>query len=394
MRNIKISLCLIILFTFQSCNILNKGFSKDKAKISFDYTDDLIFVPVEIQGEKYNFLFDTGSYSVISENVIEEINGKTLISSNDSLKDASGQRKKVEQYNVQNINVGENLNLKEAPFLVSNLNDLSKNLCVQVDGVIGSNVMQVFPKWKIDYRNKEITVFNKKESDLLKEGIPVQLEDNGVLTMNLKIGNKNVIAGLDTGNNSSFSISKNKSDDLNINRRKLIESIGINQTTYYDSQKDTTYLGYFDSLKIGDIQVSNVKYEVGNTFKNLIGNKFLERFGSIIIDYKSQKIFFENQNSKPKVESQFGFSPYYFDGYVLVSKILKDSPATKAGIKLGDTIFSINKKKLYGISNEKWCEIRSELKEKDQEIEIRTISGDNKEEHLVKKYSPFLIIDK
>ena len=164
----------IILIVFFGCTTTkNKNEFRDKYMFSVElgnsnFTEnikfidslDLIIIPVEISGKSYNFLFDTGSVTMVSPSFRDNLIGinvedKTRIS------DAAGYKvnsdfsiiPKLSIGNIQFLNVG------------TNVTDLSifENRCISIDGIIGANLMRTC-FWKIDYDLKIISFSDSKDN--------------------------------------------------------------------------------------------------------------------------------------------------------------------------------------------------------------------------------------
>jgi S1-C subfamily serine protease len=74
-----------------------------------------------------------------------------------------------------------------------------------------------------------------------------------------------------------------------------------------------------------------------------IGEGFLHRF-NLIFDYSRQRIIFEKNGhyNDPDIENRGGLTLDAADGSGLVVAVVPSGPAAQAGIKVGDTILSLN----------------------------------------------------
>jgi predicted metalloprotease with PDZ domain len=72
----------------------------------------------------------------------------------------------------------------------------------------------------------------------------------------------------------------------------------------------------------------------------LIGNDLLRRF-NMIINYPHREIHLlpNGRFKEPFDYTYTGLGVYYVDGKIMVEDVIKDSPADKAGFKIGDEVF-------------------------------------------------------
>ena len=115
-------------------------------KLPFHYQNDLPFVEVKIKGKIYNFLFDSGAPTVISNAIFNELGLKSSFESEvgDSQKSVQKQIFTV----LPELSLG-NIVFKNISAVVVDL--ISPEFkCLQVDGILGSNQMALL-YWKLNY---------------------------------------------------------------------------------------------------------------------------------------------------------------------------------------------------------------------------------------------------
>jgi len=74
----------------------------------------------------------------------------------------------------------------------------------------------------------------------------------------------------------------------------------------------------------------------------LVGNDILRRF-NIVFNYPQREIHLQpNSHFNDQFDYAYtGIGMYYIDGKIMVVDVIKDSPAEKAGFKVGDEIVSV-----------------------------------------------------
>ena len=96
----------------------------------------------------------------------------------------------------------------------------------------------------------------------------------------------------------------------------------------------------------------------GNSFTS-VGNAFFEKY-ILTIDWNSQIVYLQpTKKSQSTAFKSYGFSYSYKpqEQILYVSFLYKNSPATRAGLKIGDQICTINGTDLTRVSEQKYCRI-------------------------------------
>ncbi|MET3535066.1 retropepsin-like aspartic protease [Chryseobacterium limigenitum] len=154
----KISQLFLILFTIlisaQGKRFFEEGEVQLKnpvEKINLTYASDLPFVKVNINGKTYNFLFDSGAPTVISNAIYSELNLEKKHKS--KVKDS--QKNKQEQIFTQLPEMlVDNVMFKNIGVVVMDFNS-SELGCFKIDGILGANQMaKLF--WRINYSENSI----------------------------------------------------------------------------------------------------------------------------------------------------------------------------------------------------------------------------------------------
>ena len=122
-------------------------------KIPFDdYDLSQIFITVLIQGKPYLFLYDTGAITIISDEIREALNLDLLYQN--KMVDASNITHKETFYKLDDLTIGTT-KFKNIGVASQNLDKFSQKMCLQIDGILGSNIIRTL-NWKIDYKNKQL----------------------------------------------------------------------------------------------------------------------------------------------------------------------------------------------------------------------------------------------
>lgn len=318
-------------------------------KLPFHYQNDLPFIEVKIKGKIYNFLFDSGAPTVISNAIYNELGLKSSFESEvgDSQKSVQKQIFTV----LPELSLG-NITFKNISAVVVDLTS-PEFKCLQIDGIIGSNQMALL-YWKINYLENSMLASKDLQSlinDDTFSKIPFKSNKQKTPFIKSKIENKDISMELDTGssgklqiNSSEFAIEKNVSKD-----RYLISS-GINSIGLYGpaNVKDE-YTFKINKFSLAELEFENKIFETGDL--NLIGNKFLKDY-EFILDWNKNNLYLKPIQQSETGYKSFGFSYRFIENKAVISSIIKEK---NIPLEMYDEILSINGVSLENLDNEQSC---------------------------------------
>ncbi|MDX2172697.1 MAG: PDZ domain-containing protein [Bacteroidota bacterium] len=342
-KTVYYSLCLLIYF-ITSCNF-HQG---KKNKVSFDY-NGLIYIKCKINDSiEGNFIFDTGAYGLFLDstfNVSRGLSNTILWFNPDSI------RKSNLRFKFDTITY--------SPEIISTY-DFKKIFGKDCDGVVGWDLF----KNKILEINYNDSCINFIDSNYILHNdsfnkIPMVLKNQFFYVNTAVIPYKNIMINgewlFDTGYMGSLLLTnkitdKYKIDSLNFEKFRASESF-LDVTNY--KSKGGIFRG--KSIKLGKFLLTDplIEYSIGRkvlfdsaSYLGLMGNRTFEKF-KMIIDFKYHNLYLKESscyNEKSKFKT-FGFGfidrTDICEGYIITS-VLVDFEAAKAGIKSGDIITHIN----------------------------------------------------
>ncbi len=275
-----VGITVLILFT---ANALSHGPVKGSNKtyyteFKFEYINDKIIIPIEIEENTYRFVFDTGAPSVISNKLLQKItvtDKKTL-----DLKAANNSSFSLELVTVPEIKIG-GVPFKNTTSLVDDKMIGSLVDCLAVDGSIGSSILeksiiQILPRRnliRLTNKRKKLPLDKKNATKLTLSGSQSQplfwLEVQGDSNVKDQVF-------FDTGMHGLYNISNRnlgkieqvsfiKSDDS-----KLIPKISLVQATF-----------------------KNAPVISSNTETSRIGTDLL-KYGNVTLNFKNKKFYFDS----------------------------------------------------------------------------------------------------
>lgn len=345
----------------KSGEIISKEFKKE---IKFEYKHHYIILNVKLNDnpKEYRFILDTGAFSMISDEIVNELKLKPVV--NFMAEGTSRTEVLIPFFKIEKIDI-DGITFKDIGVGIIDVTGIYKTSCLKVDGIIGSNLLRHCIS-KIDYKDNTLTITDRAESIPLPKGgyylhfrkstlegfAPVfTCMINGEIYESIK---------LDTGYSGVISIPLSIFNRIgqSLESDYTIEGYGKSSVGAWGSVEGKTYLTRIKSIQLGDIAFENVLVKIdGNDF--LLGNKFLENF-LIRLDYSSNEVvFFPYQDKEiPHNSLSFGYGKLYKDGKLIVGFLWDKSPATEAGIKLGDEILAINGKSVVGLSFDEICKMK------------------------------------
>ena len=383
-------------------------FRSNKNKIKFQFVNNLIIIPVIVNGVELSFILDTGVGSTIIFSVEDIDTTKHKNISTVELR-GLGNDESVKALKLSNniVKIGEALCVSHTIYQVLDKSiNFSPRMGIVIHGVIGYDFFKNFV-FDINY-TKEYIIIHNPESYAYKKcrkcyQTKLDLRDQNkkpFITTKYKTekGWVDINLLLDSGSGSSLWLFENEKKDIKVTENSFRDFLGkgFNGNIYGRKTK-------IKELKIGSFKMKDVKASFPDSIylqrisledrQGSLGGDILQRF-NLIIDYHHQKITFK--------KNKFFDTPFYYNmsgiriqhrGFVKVknfnadsmkeefymekneaylsvddivgeqvlmisnnftllprfeiSDIRPGSPADQVGLKAGDIIIEVNGKKAY-----------------------------------------------
>lgn len=314
------------------------------AVVPFEYISSLPVFEVSIQGENYRFIFDTGGYTVFSDELTNRLNGVKKASYID-VKDGNSTISRIDTYVLNKLEIG-GITFSDVGFANIGFTESEWFKCLGLDGTIGPNIMkEAF--WQFDSKTQLITFTdNKNKLDVVSSGIKVPIYTDNVFkpSVDLKIGNDTKRVGFDTGFNSFLKLI-DKPESSVLKGYPSVVRLGNRSNAGNSVIYSDTRMIKVDSIKLNGLIFKDVITSVGDRFSSdLLGSKLFDYF-RIMMDLSGGEMYLDEieedtlmQNS---IES-FGFGLDFRDGKVVIDYVYQPSTANKKGIKPGQLVLNIN----------------------------------------------------
>lgn len=398
----------IILLFFISFNCFSQGKfvlqdDKESDKIRFKLINNLIIIPVEINGAELSFLLDSGVRKPILFNFLNSTDSLAINKPEIIYLRGLGEGEPIEAIRSRNniVKIGDAINIDQSIFAIFNERfNFAPKLGIPVHGIIGYDLFKDFIV-EINYSAKYIRLNNpeKYEYKECKNCETLDLEfyhSKPYFNVDIKIKDKQIPVKLliDSGGSDALWLFESSEDGIVLDKKYFDDFLGhgLSGSVYGKRSK-------VDKVMINSFVLENVNVAFPDSLAIAYAKKFKERNGSfsagllkrfnLIVDYTNSKITIKknkyfnepfNYNKSGIELEQSGIrvikqkesrinplgdgsssenyatgSKIVFDTKYKLSvkpafrivELRKGSPADRIGLKIGDVILYINNKATY-----------------------------------------------
>lgn len=336
----------------------------------FELKKDRIIINTSFpEGENYNMALDLGAGTVIllSNCGLSFLESQSPVLSFGKIISADNQKTKANYYKIGEIQTDAfTLNNAFVPLIP----DFQISPCDKFVGVWGADI----------FEGKVLALKMEDSTMAVMDALPSLVGWKLVESeykyphfyIVLRIGNKKMSLLFDTGCTSGVIISQNFYDEFYgeeyvlTDTRKLFGRVF--NTASGLSDPDTTIKAIIENACWGEFSIDSIPILMSNKIKrNVIGMGFLERF-NFLLDYKNYNIYIQenpkfNSNKRQSVFTNKGFSiRNSMENIITITVLQINSPAEKAGMRIGDQVLSINN---IITNSENNCDVIKQLTELD-----------------------------
>ncbi|MDY0779712.1 aspartyl protease family protein [Tenacibaculum sp. IB213877] len=442
----KLLLSLFFIFIF-SKNLAQRGFKfygKNPAKqeVKFKLINNLIVLPLVINGKELSFILDTGVNKTILFNLtkndslgLNEISKITL--------QGLGSGEPVEALLSQNnrFNIKDMISSNQDLYVILRDNfNISAKMGITIHGIIGYDLLKNVIA-KINYNHKTITFYNPEKYFLKKcrkcEEFPLEFYRNKPY-INAKIQidtveNKTTDVKLliDSGGSDALWLFENTKEEIKTPKKYFQDVLGegLSGTIYGNRSK-------ISKISLGDFEIKNPTVSFLDSLSTHHARRFQERNGSVggailkrfkvWLDYPNNKMIIKKNSSLKKafyynmsglhvvysgqelvkeqgitkVNNPYGYKGetsnnktisfitsyhYKFKPSYKIDHVLEGSPGDNAGIEKGDVIKRINGRPAHTYSLDEITHLFLSKPNKKIKIEVERLGMRLKFEFILKK---------
>jgi hypothetical protein len=315
------------------------------------FAGGIVVVKAQLAGypDTLNFIMDTGSMGIsLDSTTCIRMNIKPVLT--DKLISGVGGVRRVSYFNNQTLLIGD-ISVDSLNFHVGDYDILSGEYGGRIDGIIGNSFYTRYIV-RLDYDSNEMYVYSKGHFKYPKGGftfkptfsnLPVEwAEVHDIRELKARFY-FDTGAGLCLLLNSDFigdsSVLNPEKKPLSVQAQGMGGKVNMHVTTIKEF-----ILGPYQFRNLPIHIFEDVYHITSYPFlAGLIGNDILRRF-NIVLNY-DKGIFYLIPNSHfrdPFDYSYTGLDLYWVEGEIHVGDVIADSPADKAGFKVGDVVISVN----------------------------------------------------
>ncbi|MBX2949016.1 MAG: aspartyl protease family protein [Crocinitomicaceae bacterium] len=361
-------------------------------EVPFTVENGLMIIPVDIEGETYRFLFDTGAPNVVSTELSERL--KLKKSRSIKTVDSQGNESLLDYVKVQKINIS-GAAFVNTTAAVADLKQAEAIACLNIDGLIGANLMRK-AFWQIDSQKNVIRIasdFDQLTRPVNGYVVPFTTEVTGTPLIHLRMGHVDVKKlKMDTGSVGFLSTDSESYNGLKSENQILAErsSYGASSVGLFGtSENDTIRQVLVKELSMGNLSVAGQVIDMKRSKSSLLGMSFLRNY-LVTIDWKNNLVYLYPQGEFQNAYAEsFGISLFKEGDKMVVSLIADGSSAQQQGIKVGDVVLRVNDVDVAHTTLEEYCKIIKLVRVKEVEtLQIVLDRNGGKDEYFLTKMPP------
>lgn len=341
-----ISLLHLTLANAQNFNFNVGGPDKEvySVQIPFKTVNDFIVIPVNIHGKTYRFKLDTGSSTIISQELYNELKPATVAQS--ALKDAGGRSRELKVVELPGMSFGDVTFINTMAYVL----DINQTIyrCHNLDGVIGSNLFYKSVV-QIDKANKSLIIASQLPQTQYQNQsyLPLTLTKNQSLPIiNLLVGDKvqkSLKVLFDTGSSTLLEVADNKYGIGRIFKvsKILAHATGSSTTGFYgNAPVHQSRLLMLQKVKVHQTTLPEVIAKTTLNDNSLLGMALLN-YGKITLEYAQKRFYFEPYpNCLQILNPVWGISFSSFENRLVIGYVWDEQ--LKNQIAYGNKVLEIN----------------------------------------------------
>src|SRR5690625_4525094 len=290
---------------------LNQGFIENKnyfQTVSYENRNGKIIIEVQIENNPYRFLVDTGAVTVLSETLQNTVTTHHLASIETT--DQSGLTDSLNVVVIPEIKI-DNLKFKDIRSLVAKDNSALFFDCLEIDGILGSNMLKnTIIQFRSDEKKIIFTDKSKKLGLKRRHGFKMKVSQGQRspylpvrLLNNTQEGNEYVM--FDSGDNKFYSPAQHIYEQFQAQAdifETLAESSGSFSVGFFGTAEDSRHtLVKIPELTLGDLTFENTISPTIYDDNSRMGAALLN-YGILTLDFKKERFWFESFDNKTTLE--------------------------------------------------------------------------------------------
>jgi hypothetical protein len=317
-------------------------------EIPYEYINQKIIIPVEINNKEYRFCFDTGSRTVIRSKIKSEILSTVQSEVGDwFITDGNNQSHLMSSILIDSLSIG-GIHFKNVEALTDTIHHEVWQ-CFDFDGYIGSELLQEYIV-QIDSTDNKIRFakdihalsLNNKEA---QEMVLIGNQGSPYIWLQFDKTEKPFkdFVLVDTGMHGIYNLSLDTYERLLKNQRieLLAKSKGASTISAFGlGEIKEQFLFHFPSFSIGNFTINNYIDNGTHNPSSRIGSKLLE-YGSLTFDFINEKFYFDTKKDHIDLNDiVLPFFPTSLNKKMIVGIVWQEE--LKSKIQFGDQILEVD----------------------------------------------------
>lgn len=295
MRYVTFILFFVSLFSCQrAAYIQQQGKVVDQSFVGdmpFQFHHDLIFIDVEINGEKHLFLFDTGAELCVVDKSLASTWHDVKIKSG-KVTDSSGKSKQSDLITMPRMTIAD-VSFDGFKGFAMDLTSLQRFLgCVEIKGIIGNNVMRK-ATWQIDYEKQQMRFSDLPNQFTFSDQVKIhtmKAHKYGNVDIPITINGKEYDCTFDSGYTGFCRID----DTTALAGQDYVTIAGVTGGSLHQVRK-----GYYRKFLANNVVLPDDQYQqkeivVQPNASGLLGNDYFQHF-TMTIDWAADKLYLDPQ---------------------------------------------------------------------------------------------------
>lgn len=306
-------------------------------EIPFTLENDLIFVNLEMSGKNFRFILDTGAPNVVTKELAETLNLTPKVFG--KVNDSQGQSNQLESVMLPPVTLG-NLTFSNTAALVADMRSIPIFDCMEVDGLLGSNLMAKTVV-QIDFQEQVIRMASNRSAFTITDPIRLPFSTRTTYTPIIKLLRVGAITveniTLDYGSGNGLTLPQSLFSDSLLQTAPVV-SRGATGTGLYGTGRGETY--YFPA-SVPAFGGDSVLVRSRPQRNKLLGVDILKQFKATI-DWGRSELLLERQQSGWPEWQAFGMGVEIVENHLEIGTITTPSPAAEKDLRVGQRVLRIN----------------------------------------------------
>ncbi|MEE2567747.1 retropepsin-like aspartic protease [Hyphobacterium marinum] len=334
--------------------------SEPVTEIPIDFRFGKLFIAARVNGEDSEFIFDTGSPTILSRALADTLDLVT-IGQNTGV-DANGTAVTMDVAIAASIELG-GVRFIDVPVLVFDYSGVDPGGCIFTGGVIGSEILPG-SAWRIDMQRMTLGIAESTDVwPAAEDGIRTPLHDFGyphAPVIDYSVGDISDRALFDTGSPDQVALFARVAEhesvldgfvDGSVMRGRGYEGVSAGGSGDLEPLIRAT----LSDFRAGSHQLGPVRASVRGVPPTLLGAGILDR-QIVTLDYPAGQVLLAARSEPAEARREAGYGVQAIGGEVRIMRVFDGSHAASAGLEPGARVLAIGDRSLTSETPETQCD--------------------------------------